>query len=196
MPANLLTCADCSTQYALDLKACPHCGSSDFVSEEGAVSKRLPLFVSLSCTGCGSGPWTVRLTSVTSGLIELPTLGCASCGSRVPVTWPPLEESMSPKITTHGGATNAREADVSPVADASTPQVVAEDDLGRPNSEELDEVQDETSPEVDEVQDETESDVDYDGMTLAELREVAGSRGLPTYGTKAQLIERLQNADS
>jgi DNA-directed RNA polymerase subunit RPC12/RpoP len=194
MPANLLTCADCSTQYACDLKACPHCGSSDFVSEEGAVTKRLPLFVTLSCSGCGNGPWTVRLNSVTSGLIELPTLGCVSCGSRVPVTWPPLEESMSPKITTHGGATNAREAGVSPAAVASEPQVAAEGDLGHPTSEELDTVQNDTLPEVDDVQDETVPD--YDSMTLAELREAAGGRELPTYGTKAQLIERLRDADS
>lgn len=195
MPANLLTCASCSTQYALDLKACPHCGSSDYVSEEGAVSKRLPLFVSLTCTGCGRGPWTVRLTPVTSGLIELPTLGCASCGSRVPVTWPPLEESMSPKITAHGGATNARDADVSPAADVSEPQAAAEGSLGLIQPDDVDSVQDETSPEVDEVQDETVS-ADYESMTLAELREAAGARSLPSYGTKAQLVERLKDADA
>lgn len=195
MPANLRICADCSTQYSVDLMACPHCGSSDFVSEEGAVSERLPLFVTLTCTGCGRGPWTVRLTPVTSGLIELPTLGCASCGSRVPITWPPLEEPMSPKITVHGGATNARDADVSPAADASEPRAAAESSLGLIQSDEVELVQDETSPEVDEVQDEMVS-VDYDSMTLAELREAAGARSLPSYGTKSQLIERLKDADA
>jgi DNA-directed RNA polymerase subunit RPC12/RpoP len=185
MPANLRQCADCSTQYALDLSACPHCGSSSTVEEEEVVVKRLPLFVNVACTACGSGPWTVRLTAVNSGLIELPTLACASCGSRVPVTWPPEEEPMSPKITAHGGATNAREANVSPVADASGPQVVAEDDLGPTHPV------DETPETVDEPED---SAVDYDGMTLAELRSAADSAGLPTYGTKAQLIERLKGA--
>lgn len=193
MPASLRTCADCSTSYALDLSVCPHCGSSDYVPEEGAVSNRLPLFVTLTCTGCGRGPWTVRLTPVTSGLIELPTLGCASCGSRVPVTWPPLEEPMSPKITVHGGATNAREADVSPAAVASEPQAAAEGSLGLTQSDDVESVQDETSPEVDEVQDENVS-ADYDSMTLAELRDAASARSLPSYGTKAQLTERLREA--
>lgn len=189
MPANLRTCADCSTAYAIDLDACPHCGSSDFVAEGGAVTKRLPLFVTLSCTGCGRGPWVVRLNSVSSGLIELPTLACASCGSRVPVTWPPEEEPMSPKITVKGGATNARETDVSPVVAASEPQVVAEDGLGLPTSEDATPVEstpDVASPEVD----------PYAGMTLAELRDAAETRGLPSYGTKAQLTQRLREADA
>ena len=185
MPANLRTCAECSTAYALDLDACPHCGSSDYVEQEGVVTRRLPLFVTVSCADCGRGPWVVRLNSVSSGLIELPTLACASCGSRVPVTWPPEEEPMSPKITVKGGATNARETDVSPAVVASEPQVVAEDDLGHPTPEEAPE------PEVAEA----EETVSYDGMTLAELRSAADAAGLPTYGTKAQLIERLKGAD-
>lgn len=202
MAAYLLTCADCSTQYALDLKACPHCGSSDTVTEEGVATKRLPLFVTVQCA-CGRGPWTVRLESKTSGLVELPTLACTSCGSRVPVTWPPEEEPMSPKITVHGGASNARDADVSPAADASKPLVAAEGDQGRPTSEEpaveADSVQDETTPEVDEVQDETneeETGDGYEGMTLSELRSLATDRGVPSYGTKAQLTERLRDADA
>lgn len=192
---SLRTCADCSTQYALDLGACPHCGGSNTVDEEGAVSKRLPLFVTLSCPECGRGPWTVRLESVTSGLISLPTLACASCGSRVPVTWPPEEEPMSPKITVHGGATNAHGADVSPAADVSQPLVEAEVDQGRPN---LDEVQDETTEEVDAVQDEAPEDTapDYESMTLAELRAEADGRGVPSYGTKGQITERLRQDDA
>lgn len=102
---------------------------------------------------------------------------------------------MSPKITVHGGATNARDADVSPAADASEPQAVAENSLGLIQSDDVELVQDETSPEVDEVHDETVS-VDYDSMTLAELREAAGARSLPSYGTKSQLIERLKDADA
>lgn len=189
MPSNLRTCADCSTDYAFDLTVCPHCGSSNSVDEGGVVAKRLPLFVTASCAECGRGPWTVRLAAVTSGLIQLPTLACASCGSRVPVTWPPEEEPMSPKITAHGGATNARDADVSPVADASQPQVVAEDDLGLPTSDEP--VADHT-PADEETED---ARPDYDGMTLAELREEAGKRDVPSYGSKAQIIERLREAD-
>ena len=194
MPATLRTCADCSTQYAVDLDACPHCGSSDSVDEGGAASKRLPLYVTLSCPGCARGPWTFRLPVVATGLIDLPTLACASCGSRVPVTWPPEEEPMSPKITVHGGATNAREAEVSPAAAASqSPQVVAEDDLGRTNPEPAPEVEAEDAAPVAEEQ--PEAAVDYEGMTLGELRELAASRNVPSYGNKAAVIERLREAD-
>jgi hypothetical protein len=185
---SLRTCADCSTQYAADITVCPHCGSSDTV-KEGIVTKRLPLFVTVSCPECGNGPWTFRLDQKTSGLVEIPTLACASCGSRVPVTWPPEEEPMSPKISVHSGATNARVADVSPAADASQPQDVAEDVLGPQLSEEPQEQAEESAAE------ELTAVADYDGMTLAELREAANNRDLPSYGNKAQIIERLRDAD-
>lgn len=200
---TLRTCADCSTQYAVDLASCPHCGSSD-TTEGGAVVKRFSLFVTLSCPECGRGPWTVRLQSVTSGLLELPTLACTSCGSRVPVTWPPEEEPMSPKITVLGGATNAHGADVSPAADVSQPQVAAEGDLGRPtlDEHEAEATSGEALPEApaEEVRDEgavpAAEAKDYSGMTLAELREEAEDRGIPSYGTKAQITDRLQEADA
>lgn len=191
---SLRTCADCSTRYALDLGACPHCGSSN-TEDMGVVTRRLPLFVTVMCPDCGRGPWTVRLPSVHSGLIDLPTLACASCGGRVPVTWPPKEEPMSPKITAHGGATNAREADVSPVAVVSEPPVVAEDDGGRPIPE-PEHAPEETPAGEDALSEDTTDDavVDYDSMTLSELKEAAAHKGLPAYGTKAQITERLKEA--
>lgn len=96
-----------------------------------------------------------------------------------------------PKITAHGGATNAREADVSPAADAGEPQVVAEDDLGLTTSVEA-------APEAPAEDEPVAEDATpaYEGMTLAELREAAGARDLPTYGTKAQLVERLREDDA
>ena len=199
----LRTCADCSTQYTVDLAVCPHCGSSN-TQEEGTVTRRLPLFVTVTCPACPRGPWTVRMPSILPGLITVPTLACASCGSRVPVTWPPEEEPMSPKITVHGGATNARDADVSPAADASgQPQVTAEDDLGS------------ATPETDETVGEEQATADaggedaaaldeadepttdpYAGLSLAELRTEADGRGVPSYGSKAQITERLREADA
>jgi hypothetical protein len=105
---------------------------------------------------------------------------------------------MSPKITVHGGATNARaDADVSPAADASKPLVGAEADQGRPTPEDeqptLDDVQDETPQEVAEA--DTGDDGDpYAGMTLAELRSLASDRGIAAYGTKNQLADRLRES--
>lgn len=181
------TCADCSTPYALDLAACPHCSSTSVETDMGPA-RRLPLFVTVRCA-CGRGPWTVRLNSLLSGLIELPTLACFACGRRVSFTWPPEEEPMSPKITVHGGATNARETDDSPAVVVSQPQVVAEDDLGRPTPTEpvAAEPEANNAPEP-----EPELNADYDSMTLAELREAASARSIPSYGTKAQIVERLQ----
>lgn len=198
MPANLLTCADCTTQYAIDLHACPHCGSRSCAKDEGTAARRFPSFVTVRCTHCMNGPWTVRLEARTTGLIELPTLACTSCGRRVSFTWPPEEEPMSPKITVHGGATNARETDVSPVVVASQPQVVAEDDLGRPASEDPAVLVPEPVEPVAEADGvaAAEPPADYDSMTLAELREAAAARDLPSYGTKAQITERLRENDA
>lgn len=106
---------------------------------------------------------------------------------------------MSPKITVHGGATNAREADVSPAADAGQPpQAVAEDGLGRTNpSDPAAEVPlGELLPEapVEAVVSEPDADP-YAGMSLAELRAAADARDVASYGSKAQIAERLREAD-
>lgn len=181
------TCAGCSTQYAVGLNACPHCGSAEREAG-GAGSGRLPLFIAVSCLPCDR-QWNLRLNQVQSGLIEIPALFCTSCGGRVQVTWPPVEDSM-PKITVHGGASNARDVDPSPAASASTPPAVAEGGRGPFAVTE-------TVPELDEVQDETPEELapDYDTMTLAELRAVAEKRGVPSYGSKAQIAERLREAE-
>jgi hypothetical protein len=106
---------------------------------------------------------------------------------------------MSPKITVHGGATNAREAALSPDAGASTPLVGAEADQGHPP------VVTETVPELvtaDEalaapVVDADEAELDpYVGKTLGELRDLAVARGVAAYGSKSQLADRLRAADA
>lgn len=207
---STVACAACTTPYASDLDACPHCGSGDYVEEGHAVTRRLPLFVKAACSQCGRGPWNLRLPQLLPGLIDLPDLFCASCGSQVQFAWPaPVEEDMSPKITVHGGATNAREsAEPSPDAAASQPLVGAEADQGRPTPVPEPEVQElraeaavgEALPELpvesygeDAVP--TEGAPGYDGMTLAELRDEAALRGVPSYGTKAQITERLRADD-
>lgn len=203
---SLLMCAACTTSYASDLDACPHCGSSDCTEEGRPVPKRLPLFVSVGCAACGRGPWQLRLPVLMPGLVHIPSLFCASCGSQVQVPWPPVEEDM-PKITVHGGATNARETDLSPAVDASEPLVGAEADQGHPTEAGGSEVAADAAvgdplPDVaaeayaEDAVPLAEPDVDpYAGMTLAELRETAESRSVPSYGTKAQLTERLREAD-
>lgn len=203
---SLRTCVGCSTRYAEGLDACPHCGGTEFEQEGAVVStKRLPLLVSVSCGECGRGPWQLRLPLVVTGLVQIPSLFCASCGSQVQVPWPPVEDDM-PKITVHGGATNAREqAESSPDALVSQPLVGAEADQGHPTSTEV--LVGEPGPElVDlpfgeqvlaESADEPEPEPDpYAGMSLAELREAADARGIASYGSKAQIADRLRADDA
>lgn len=100
-----------------------------------------------------------------------------------------------PKITAHGGPSNVR-------ADGSSPDVLADEPLVGAEA-----VQGHSSPDpvLDDVQVETEAEEgaeaeeaaapDYDGMTLAELKAAAEERGVAAYGTKAQIAERLREAD-
>lgn len=199
------TCAGCTTAYAPDLGACPHCGSTEYTEDGSAVvARRFPAFVSLMCASCGRGPWQYRLPVVASGLIQIAPLYCASCGCQVQIPWPPTEDAM-PKITVHGGATNARAAESSPDVDASPPLVGAEADQGHPTAVEGDTVTGDGSGEaLEELPAESYGEgsepladgLDYDGMTLAELREEAARRELPSYGTKAQITERLREDDA
>lgn len=120
-----------------------------------------------------------------------------------------------PKITVHGGATNARElAEPSPDALASQPLAGAEAGQGHPTpeaeltaeeavGEALAEVPAEAyaedaapleAPSTD-AEPVTTAPADYDGMTLTELRALATERDVPSYGTKAQIAERLREAD-
>lgn len=203
------TCAGCSTQYALDLDACPHCGSSEAVEEGVVVSRRLPSFVSVECAGCARR-WNLRLPVVQSGLIELPVLFCTSCGRQVQVPWPPVEDDM-PKNHADRGPTNARADETSPVVAASEPLAGAEAGRGHSTSvlvgEAGPELADTASPAAvvevpdgesggeEDAVDLTVETVDYESLTLAELKDLAASREVAAYGTKAQIAERLREAD-
>lgn len=106
-----------------------------------------------------------------------------------------------PKITAHGGPSNARADETSPVVSASEPLVGAEADQGRLSVEPEPVVAPEPEadePTLGEVQDETaeEEAPDYDAMTLAELKAAADEAGVASYGTKAQIAERLREADA
>lgn len=208
---STLTCADCTTPYTTELQQCPHCSSIRHV-EDGVTMRRLPTFLQVTCTTAEcvmSGTVrSIRLNIPQLGLVELPNLYCSACGGQVPIPWPPEEEPM-PKITTHGGATNAREqAEPSPDALASQPLAGAEAGQGHPTfatggmleggpGEPLPELPAEAYAEDAVPLDEPEPYIDpYAGMTLTELRTAADDRGLASYGTKAQIADRLREADT
>ena len=106
------TCADCTTRYSVGALACPHCGSTQ--RAEGGTGGGVPLTVTVACTmtGCPhhGAQRLVLLRRAAISVAELPTLVCTGCGSQVSITWPgplALEDNTMPKITAHGGATNA-----------------------------------------------------------------------------------------
>ncbi|GAA4924519.1 DNA-directed RNA polymerase subunit RPC12/RpoP [Nonomuraea thailandensis] len=110
----MLVCSDCSTRYAQDLETCPHCGGRERVEEGSTQGSRLP-FLDVTCptAGCRAEDVVRRIHQpmIVPGVVERPTYVCVSCGAvMLPVAgWPGLagmEENM-PKITRHGGPTNA-----------------------------------------------------------------------------------------
>jgi RNA polymerase subunit RPABC4/transcription elongation factor Spt4 len=138
---------------------------------------------------------------------------CPHCGSKDYSE----EGSSMPKITLHGGPSNAAaDADTSPDVSAAAPQdatfstpegdhqlspdavtkfdVESEPEPAPASAESEPEKAPEPEPDakVDEVQDETKS---LDDMTLAELRSEADSRGLASYGSKSDLRKRLEKAE-
>jgi hypothetical protein len=108
-----------------------------------------------------------------------------------------------PKNHVGRGPTDSRETDLSPDVDASEPQAVAEDGLGRPTSEEAPEAKpaeekqsDEMGAAEEEQSEENDDKPNYEGMSLAELRAEADKRQVPSYGNKGQLVARLREADA
>lgn len=108
----LSVCEECGTRYAVGVPACPNCSSTMRV-EDGTVGT-VPVLVTTACTTRTCRYEGIRrqvaLRLAALGVAELPTLVCVACGSHLPVTWPgPAEGEKMPKITRHGGATNAAE---------------------------------------------------------------------------------------
>jgi hypothetical protein len=107
---SLQVCGQCGTRYAIGVAACPHCSSTELAPDEVG---RVPFGVSVSCTtdGCRAVGQSKRvpLRRVAMGVVELPTYVCEPCGHPLAVRWPGelRKETDMPKITVHGGASNA-----------------------------------------------------------------------------------------
>lgn len=122
MPLHV--CASCTTRYAAGLEACPHCQSTDVQEEARPL---LPaVWVVCGTAGCRSEGRVrqVLLRQIALGVLALPTLLCADCRLV-------MRETDMPKITRHGGATNAR-AEQPP---APAPQAAKRDAPAEPISE-------------------------------------------------------------
>jgi hypothetical protein len=130
-------CGVCGTTgIALGLSACPHCGSAALAGG-GTVLPSVTVECSGGCRAAGVQR-RIMLRSAAAGWVEFPDLRCTACGRQAVIVdgWPIGEDNIMPKITRHGGATNAaadREAaEAAPVAPAeeeaaAAPAEVAEE---------------------------------------------------------------------
>ena len=107
---SLSVCAGCSAAYAVGLPACPQCGSTD--QRESGRDLAVPAVQvacrAAGCRACGQVR-RVRLAAVDQYFVQAPVLLCAACGSpaEIVMPWPLEREEPMPKITKHGGASNA-----------------------------------------------------------------------------------------
>lgn len=107
---SLSVCGQCGTRYAVGLTTCPHCSSTEVADDSVG---RIPIAVTVHCTAEYCEAYgkqrRVVLRRAVMGVVELPTLLCEVCGSHAAVRWPgePRKEEDMPKITVHGGPTNA-----------------------------------------------------------------------------------------
>jgi hypothetical protein len=176
----LVVCEDCSTRYAPDVERCPHCGSGTAVAED-VVEQRRPLLpvrvVQCRNSACPAVGITRRvpLRHAGPGVFEQPGLVCARCRAPMADVETSEEESMA-KITVHGGPSNADDPD--PVADPEQPEQPAGEDAESGGEQ---------------VADQT---VDYETWTVSQLQVELAERGLPTTGKKAELQQRLADADA
>lgn len=108
---SLLHCGRCSTRFAVGLAECPQCGGTDY--REGGGDLAVPA-VQVACRtdGCRARDRVrrVRLAAVDQHFVQAPGLLCAACGAapEIVTPWPLEKGDPVPKITKHGGPTNAR----------------------------------------------------------------------------------------
>lgn len=130
---------------------------------------------------------------------------CPQCGSLEHHE----EGSVMPKITVHGGPSNASDPASGPVTvgkrklePVSLPEgavVVSVDGVDQGPGEVVEfegDVSFKPLPEV--VEDDTTehvSEPDYEAWTKTQLQEALAERGLPTSGAKAELVARLRTHD-
>lgn len=119
-------CGVCGTRYAVGAPRCPQCSANQPVTAPPSS----PLAsLTVAClpgdSGCRYGGVTrrVMLPQIVPGVIDMPDLRCAGCGRHMASTTTEGAEDM-PKITVHGGASNAAdettEEESSPGTSSST----------------------------------------------------------------------------
>jgi DNA-directed RNA polymerase subunit RPC12/RpoP len=98
---------------------CPHCSSKSLVPEEALAGLMPSLTVCCANEVCPAEgvQRRVGLTQVVPGVLDLPRLVCARCGYELLK----VTEDIVPKITVHGGPSNAA-AEPEPVPANEAPE--------------------------------------------------------------------------
>jgi hypothetical protein len=184
---SLVVCEACSTRYPPDVEHCPQCGSGAAVAEEVAEQRR-PLLavrvvacVNTACPAVGIAR-RIPLRHAGPGVFERPMLVCARCRHEMADVETTEEEDSVAKISAHGGPTDANADDADQAVDpeqAEQVELAAGEDAGGDDASGDDE----------------QLVADYEAWTVEQLRAELGERGEATTGKKAELIERLTDAD-
>ncbi|MFF7947018.1 hypothetical protein [Streptomyces griseorubiginosus] len=136
---------------------CPQCGSSERTDRPGGTV--LPS-VTVACGNAAcryeGRERRVHLRTAAPGVVEVPRLACAGCGLDMPTVtpWPPVtdsEDTEVPKITVHGGASNA-DAEPEPVEE-TTGEAEGGEDVSAGTSSSTSSEKEPTSPEQSETPD-------------------------------------------
>ncbi|MEU0207351.1 hypothetical protein [Streptomyces canus] len=122
---------------------CPQCGSSERTDRAGGSV--LPSVT----VACGNAVCRyegrerrVHLRTAAPGVVEVPRLACAGCGWDMPTVtpWPPVtdsEDTEVPKITVHGGASDANaEPEPEPAEETSEAEGGSEEEPTPPEQNE------------------------------------------------------------
>jgi hypothetical protein len=98
-------CEECGTRCAVGVPRCPHCSSTRLVPEEQLAALVPSLTVCCTNQACAvqGVQRRVGLVQVVPGVLVLPRLVCARCGYELLK----VTEDIVPKITVHGGPSNA-----------------------------------------------------------------------------------------
>lgn len=182
------TCAGCTTTYTVGAAKCPQCGSTEHTdSAGGAVLPSVTVACGNQACQYEGRQRRVHLRTAAPGVVEMPRLACAGCGHEMPTVtpWPPVTESEDnnmPKITVHGGATNA-----------AVDEPEAGEDVSAGSSSSTSSEKEPTSPEPSEKQ--TPSTARGAGSrskkaATAKASSAASTDGAPAAGTSAADTEK------
>jgi hypothetical protein len=101
-------CGACGTRYAVGAPRCPQCSANQPVTAQ-PTSPLASLTVAClpADSGCRYGGVVrrVMLPQIVPGVIDMPDLRCAGCGAAMATAEEGAQDM--PKITVHGGPTNA-----------------------------------------------------------------------------------------